>query len=114
MKPSKTYLGQFEEIVLLATLNLSDAYGVTIRQAVEEALEKPVSIGAIYSTLDRLERKGFMTSWQGDATAERGGRAKRHFKVEGHGIRALKDNEAARVRLSTDRRRLNPLGEGIA
>lgn len=111
MKPEKAYLGQFEEIVLLATLELDEAYGAKIRQAVENALDKSVSIGAVYATLDRLERKGFLTSWQGEATPERGGRAKRYFKVEGHGLRVLKATEQARKRASAKLgQKLDPLG----
>lgn len=102
MSPEKNYLGNFEEIVLLATLRLGDdAYGAKIRQTLEEATEKSVSIGAVYATLDRLERKGFVTSWQGEPTAERGGRAKRYFRVEGHGVEALNETEMARRRLAT-------------
>lgn len=101
MSDKKEYLGQFEEIVLLAVLRLSsEAYGAKIRQAAESALEKPVAIGALYTTLDRLERKGYVKSWQGEATSERGGRAKRYFKVEGAGVRALNDTNAARNRLT--------------
>jgi PadR family transcriptional regulator PadR len=100
MKLTKTTLGSFEEFVLFATLRLGEnAYGVKIRQTVEEATERAVSIGAIYATLDRLERKGFVSSWQGEATPERGGRAKRYFRVEGAGVQALNDTLAARNRL---------------
>lgn len=101
MGEQKDYLGHFEEIVLLAVLRLAEnAYGAKIRQTVAEALEKDVSIGAIYATLDRLERKGYLKSWQGEATPERGGRAKRYFKVVGAGVQALNDTAAARTRLS--------------
>lgn len=98
---AKESLGNFEEIVLLAVLRLREnAYGAKIRQTVAEATERDVSIGAVYATLDRLERKGFMTSWQGEATPERGGRAKRYFKVEGAGVQALNDTAAARNKLT--------------
>jgi DNA-binding PadR family transcriptional regulator len=101
MKEPRDYLGNFEEIVLLAVLNLgNEAYGVTIRREVSAATERDVSIGAVYATLDRLERKGYVNSWQGEATPERGGRAKRYFRVEGAGIRALNETSAARNRLS--------------
>jgi len=97
----KNYLGQFEEIVLLATLQLGEhAYGAKIRQKVEEATKRSISIGAVYATLDRLERKGFISSRQGEATPERGGRAKRYFKVEGAGETALKETQAARSKLA--------------
>ena len=111
MKSDNIHLGNFEEIVLLATLSIRDPYGAKIRQKVEEALGRSISIGAVYATLDRLERKGFVASWQGEATAERGGRAKRYFRVEGLGAQALKATENARAKLSSRRRRvLDPVG----
>lgn len=101
MSPEKNYLGSFEEIVLLATFRLGEeAYGARIRQTLEEAMEKSISIGAVYATLDRLERKGFVTSWQGEPTPERGGRAKRYFKVEGRGMEALNETQIARQKLA--------------
>lgn len=97
MVEKKSYLGEFEELVLLAILKLGpDAYGMKVRQLIEEVGERHTSIGAIYTTLDRLEEKGFVSSFQGEATAERGGRAKKYFKVEGTGMKALK--EVHRVR----------------
>jgi PadR family transcriptional regulator, regulatory protein PadR len=101
MKETKDYLGHFEEIVLLATLRLGEnAYGAKIRLTVAEATGRDVSIGAVYATLDRLERKRYLKSWQGEATPERGGRAKRYFSVENAGKQALKDTAAARNRLA--------------
>lgn len=97
MNSKETHLGEFEEIVLLAILKLgSDAYGTTIRDIIEEATERSVSVGALYATLDRLERKKFVRSWQGEATAERGGRAKRYFAIEALGKGALKAAEDSR------------------
>ena len=95
-------LGKFEEKVLLAVLRLKgDAYGANIRQQVETAErlvnpQKTISIGAVYATLDRLERKGFITSRHGESTQARGGRRKRYFEVLGTGELAL--TEAQRVR----------------
>jgi PadR family transcriptional regulator PadR len=101
MNTTKNTLGSFEEYVLFATLRLGEqAYGAKIRQTVEDATGRSVSIGAIYATLDRLERKGFITSWQGEATPERGGRAKRYFRVEGAGVRALNETRAVRNKLA--------------
>lgn len=101
MSESKDYLGNFEEIVLLAIMKLgSEAYGAKIRQKISEATERDVSIGAVYATLDRLERKGYISSWQGEATPERGGRAKRYFQVKGAGVLALNNTNAARSRLT--------------
>jgi DNA-binding PadR family transcriptional regulator len=84
------YLGEFEQTVLLALARLGDeAYGVTVRLEIEERTGRNVSIGAIYPTLDRLEAKGFVSSYLGDPTPERGGRCKRYFKLEPAGVRAL-------------------------
>jgi DNA-binding PadR family transcriptional regulator len=97
MKSKKIYLGEFEEIVLLATLTLGEkAYGTTIRKAVEETAGRFISVGALYATLDRLEQKGFVSSRQGEATNERGGRAKRYFKVEACGLKALREAQSVR------------------
>ena len=87
---NRDYLGEFEQIVLLAVLRLTDnAYGVTVRQEIEERINRDVSIGAIYVTLDRLERKGYVNSRLGEPTAERGGRSKRFFHVTARGVSAL-------------------------
>ena len=84
------YLGEFEQIVLLALIRLSDnAYGMTIRGEIEKRTSRYVSIGAVYATLERLETKGYVSSWLADATAERGGRAKRYFKLEPAGTAAI-------------------------
>ena len=87
-------LGQFEQLVLTAILTLrDDAYGVTIHSKVEElARPKAASLGAVYVTLDRLEDKGFVTSWLSDPTAERGGRAKRCYRLEALGERVLQES----------------------
>ena len=84
-------LGEFEQAVLLAILRLglSGAYGVPIRRDLSERLGRHVSVGAVYTALERLERKGFVSSWTGGATAERGGRTKRFYRIEAPGRRAL-------------------------
>jgi PadR family transcriptional regulator PadR len=83
-------LGGFEEIVLLAVMRLGpDSYGVTIRHEIEERTGREVSLGAIYPTLDRLEDKRYVSSRKGEPTGERGGRARRHFKLEPRGMEAL-------------------------
>ena len=91
---SSDSLGQFEQLVLTAILTLrDDAYGVTIHSKVEElARPKAASLGAVYVTLDRLEDKGFVTSWLSDPTAERGGRAKRCYRLEALGERVLQES----------------------
>lgn len=99
-KKNSNYIGEFEELVLLAILNQGDkAYGVTIRQALEDATDRSVTIGSLYTTLSRLEEKGLVESWVGEPTAERGGRAKRHYKVRGSAEFLLKEVQAARRRL---------------
>ena len=94
-------LGQFEQLVLTAILSLrEDAYGVTIHAKVEDlAKPKAVSLGAIYVTLDRLEDKGMVSSWLTDPTPERGGRAKRCYRLEALGERALEESAATAKRI---------------
>src|ERR1700733_4556957 len=86
----RDYLGEFEHIIVLALLRLEDrAYGVTVRQEIELRTNREVSIGAVYATLDRLEKKGYVTSQMGDPTPERGGRSKRFFRVTATGAEAV-------------------------
>ena len=81
-------LGEFEYLVLSSAARLGDdAYGASIRQSVEEATGTACSIGALYTTIDRLETKGLVTSWMGEATPQRGGRAKRMVRVTPKGTR---------------------------
>ena len=94
-------LGQFEQLVLTAVLSLrEDAYGVSIHaKVVELARPKSVSLGAVYVTLDRLEDKGLISSWLSEPTAERGGRAKRCYRLEALGERALQESAATAKRI---------------
>ncbi len=94
-------LGQFEQLVLTAILSLrDDAYGVTIHAKVEElAHPKAASLGAIYVTLDRLEDKRLVASWLSDPTPERGGRAKRCYRLEALGERALQESAITAKRI---------------
>ena len=87
-------IGQFEQLILTAVLSLrEDAYGVSIHGRVAElAAPKTVSLGAVYVTLDRLEDKGFITSWLSDPTPERGGRAKRCYQLQALGERTLRQS----------------------
>ena len=95
------YLGEFEHIVLLSLLRLDDrAYGVTVRQEIAARTGRDVSVGAIYTTLDRLEEKGYVKSRLGEPTTERGGRAKRFFRVTAKGIRAINSTQEALRSLS--------------
>ncbi len=87
---SATNLGEFEQLVLLALVRLREnAYGVTIRREIEGRAGREVSIAAVYTTLDRLEKKGLLSSRIGEPTAQRGGRRKRYFKLEAEGAEAL-------------------------
>jgi PadR family transcriptional regulator PadR len=94
-------IGQFEQIVMTAVLRCGDdAYGVTIHEAVEKlSAPKSVALGAVYSTLDRLEDKGLVSSWLSDPTPERGGRSKRHYELEQDGKRALRESVVAARRV---------------
>lgn len=91
MSDNEKFLGEFEQMAMLTLIQLgNDAYGAAIRQMLAEQVNRQVAIGAIYSTLERLERKGMVESRLGEATAQRGGRAKRYFKVTAQGHSALK------------------------
>jgi len=84
-------LGEFEQLVLIAIVRLDDdAYGATIRREIEERTDRRLSISAVYTTLDRLERKGCVRSWIGEPTAQRGGRRRKYFALQPLGARALK------------------------
>jgi PadR family transcriptional regulator PadR len=92
----REHLGELEQIVLLAVLRVGeDAYGVPIRLEIERRTGRSLTVGALYRTLDRLEAKGYVTSWFGDPTPERGGRSKRYFKVRPAGLRALRASRDA-------------------
>ena len=92
-------LDGFEEVVLLAVAGLrGEGYGVSIRAELETGSRGRVSVGAVYATLDRLERKGYVESRVGAATAERGGRRKRLFKITGTGTAAITDARRLRDR----------------
>ncbi|MFN0169662.1 MAG: PadR family transcriptional regulator [Bryobacteraceae bacterium] len=82
-------LGEFEYLLITAASRLGDrAYGAAIKQEIESATERRCSIGALYTTLDRLEAKGLLETWMGEATPQRGGRAKRMVRVTAKGIQA--------------------------
>jgi DNA-binding PadR family transcriptional regulator len=90
-----------EHIVLLAVMRLeSNAYGVTVRTEIESATGRDISIGAVYATLVRLESKGLIKSFIGEPTAERGGRAKRYFRMSAEGEGALRNTHDVIVKMS--------------
>jgi PadR family transcriptional regulator, regulatory protein PadR len=83
-------------MLLLAVLRLGEqAYGVTIRRELLTKANKDVAIGAIYTGLERLKRKGFVESWLGDPTSVRGGRAKRYYRLTARGLKILNDTQRA-------------------
>jgi PadR family transcriptional regulator PadR len=86
-------LGEFEQSLLLAIVHLGDnAYGVTIRQEIEARTGRDVAVGALYTSLARLERKGYVRSTMSDPTPQRGGRSKRHFTLRAAGAAALRQS----------------------
>src|ERR1700682_5391578 len=94
--PRGALLGSLEHIVLLALVRLeSNAYGMTVRREIEDRTARNISIGAVYTTLERLEAKGYVSSFIGEPTAERGGRAKRLFRIEADGEEALRASQEA-------------------
>lgn len=95
-------LGEMELMVLLALLRLGDdAYGVPLSKELLNVTGREVALGSIYAALDRLEQKEFVSSRLGDPTPERGGRAKRYFRVTVRGVRALKKTQSALINLWT-------------
>jgi PadR family transcriptional regulator PadR len=92
----RQFLTDFELMILLAILRIGeDAYGVPIAKEIEETAGRTALLGAIYTALDRLEENGLVSSSMGDPTPERGGRAKRFFKVTAKGLKAVKDTRKA-------------------
>jgi PadR family transcriptional regulator PadR len=105
----KSYLGEFEELVLLTIASLGeDAYGVSIKESIEDRCGRNISIGALHSTITRLEEKKYLKSWLGGATTERGGRSKRYYQITIEGkqavasVKALRDElwSASKIKLS--------------
>lgn len=89
-------MGEFEQLVLLAILRTdNDAYGMEVRAEIERRTGREVSYGAVYTALDRLETKGFVAHRLGEPTAERGGRARKYFRVLPAGRQALRDTQRA-------------------
>jgi PadR family transcriptional regulator PadR len=93
-------LGDFERRVLLAILRLGgQGYAVSIASEIKDRVGKSVSLGAVYATVDRLEKKGFVTSRLGDPTPERGGKPKRFYEIDVPGRRVLAEAQEAETRL---------------
>ena len=99
--PKGDYLGEFEQMVLLALIRLNDnAYGVTIRREIQSRTDRNVAIGAVYATLERLENKGFLTSQASDPEPTPGGRSKKFFRLTPSGSNALKHSREMMRRMA--------------
>ena len=97
---ARDYLTDFELMILLAILRVGDeAYGVPIASEIEEIGGRSVVLGAVYAALDRLEDNELVSSSIGDPTPERGGRAKRYFRVTPTGVKAVRQTQRALTRL---------------
>jgi PadR family transcriptional regulator, regulatory protein PadR len=98
----REYLGQLELMVLLAVIRPSeDAYGVLISREIAEKSGREVALASVYAALERLEKKGLLTSTLGEPTAERGGRARTYFKPTAAGLREARDAHGTLLRLSS-------------
>jgi len=94
-------IGEFEYLLLTSAARLGeDAYGLAIRQDLERSIGRRCSIGALYTTLDRMEAKGLVQTWMGDATPQRGGRPKRIVRVTAAGKQAAREFYRAVTRIS--------------
>jgi len=95
-----THLGEFQEVALLTILVLgNEAYGVSIKQEINKNVNRAISRGALHTALTRLEEKGYLTSRQGEANAERGGRPKRYYEVTNKGKSVLTEAKETRDQL---------------
>ena len=95
----KTFLGEFEHLVLAASMRIEPAYGAALMREIEERTGRRVQAGSLYITLDRLEKKGFVVSAAGEQDARRGGRPKRFIEVTREGVRALGEHREALLRI---------------
>ena len=94
-------LGEFEYVLITTAAGLGEnAYGVAIRDEKETAIQRKCSMGALYTTIDRLEAKGLLKTWVGEATPQRGGRGKRMVRVTAQGVRAAKQFYDSVLRIS--------------
>ncbi len=98
--PKPTYLGEFELLVMLCVIRLGEgAYGVPISREIEQRTGRDVAFGTVYATLERLQKKGLVRSDLGDPTPERGGRAKRYFRVTSEGLRTVRETKQSLIGL---------------
>lgn len=100
LMPDRSYLGEFELMLLLAVAHLGDeAYGVPISRELEKQRGRDVSVGSVYAALERLETKGLVVSSLGDPTPERGGKAKRYFRITKQGLRQVRETRRVLTRM---------------
>ena len=98
--PAPTTLGTNDLMILLALMRLGDdAYGVPIARELEATVGRPVALASVYATLDRLVERGLVESELGEPTAERGGRAKKYFRLTGKGLREVRSAKQSLVKL---------------
>lgn len=98
--PKRGYLGEFELLVILTLIHLgADAYGVPISRELEQRIGREVSVSSVYAALERMERKGLIASSLGDPTPERGGKAKRYFRVTKQGLREVYETHRVLTKL---------------
>ena len=96
----RSYLGEFELMLLLAVIHLGEqAYGVPISRELEQNRGRDVSLGSVYAALERLETKGLVVSSLGDPTPERGGKAKRYFRITKEGLRQVRETRRVLTKL---------------
>jgi DNA-binding PadR family transcriptional regulator len=94
------YLGEFELLVMLCIIRLGEgAYGVPISREIEQRTGRDVAFGTVYATLERLQEKGLVRSELGDPTPERGGRAKRYFRVTAAGLRTVRETRRGLIKM---------------
>lgn len=106
---SRSYLGEFELMLLLAVVHLGDdAYGVPISRELEAHRGRDVSLGSVYAALERLEAKGLVVSTLGNPTPERGGKAKRYFRITKEGLRQVHETRRVLTELWRKLPELNP------
>lgn len=97
----RSYLGEFEQLLLMALLQLEDeAYGARIREVIEARTGRTISPGAVYTALDRLETRGLVASSLGEPTPQRGGKRKRYYRLEPQGAELLRRSHEALARMA--------------
>ena len=103
MSKEQKYIGEFEQLILLAILQVNNrSYGIEIATTLDNECNREVSLGALYTTLSRMQAKGLVTSEMGEASAQRGGKAKKYFKVTAEGQSAVQKSLQVLKKMSAD------------